>query len=113
MARAIRTEPAALRLDASGVVRVGESRVPLEVVMRAFLEGLSAEEIVDRFDALLLADVYAAIGYSLRHRDEVDAHVCERERQVGEAWRERARRHPQDGLRDRLLARLHPSAAAA
>lgn len=113
MALEIHTDTAPLCIDERGVVRVGSSRVPLEVVVRAFLEGLSAEEIADRFDALSLADVYAALGYYLRWREEVDAYIRERERQVGEAWQELERRYPQHGLRERLLARLNPPAADA
>ena len=109
----IHATPAPVCIDDGGIARVGASRVPLEVVVRAFLEGLSPEEIVDRFDALSLAEVYAALGYYLQWREEVDAYVRERERQVGQAWRELQRRYPQQGLRERLLARLNPPAADA
>ena len=36
---------------------------------RAFKEGLTAEEIVQQYPSLTLADAYAAITYYLRHRE--------------------------------------------
>ena len=51
-----------LREDPPGVFRVGQSRVLLELVLRAFNRGESAEGIVRSYPALRLADVYAVIG---------------------------------------------------
>ena len=51
-----------LREDPPGVIRVGQSRVLLELVLRAFNRGESAEGIVRSYPALRLADVYAVIG---------------------------------------------------
>lgn len=52
-----------LKTDVDGVMRVGSSRVPLETVIHAFGQGHTAEEIVSRYPALRLADVYAVIAY--------------------------------------------------
>ncbi len=48
--------------DPPGVFRIGQSRVLLELVLRAFQHGESAEGIVRSYPALRLADVYAVIG---------------------------------------------------
>jgi hypothetical protein len=50
-----------LREDPSGVIRVGESRVLLEIVLDAFKRGESPEAIVRSFKSLRLPDVSAAI----------------------------------------------------
>ncbi|HZY87718.1 MAG TPA: DUF433 domain-containing protein, partial [Gemmataceae bacterium] len=65
---ALGAEPPPLREEASGAVRVGESRVLLELVVRAFQDGAPAEVLVQRYPTLTLADVYGAIAFYLRHR---------------------------------------------
>jgi len=99
-------DPVPLRVDNLGVVRVGRTRVPIDTVVHVFLEGVSAEEIVDRYPTLDLADVYSTIAYYLRHRDEVDAYLNERERHAEEVRAQvEARQGSSEGLRERLLAR--------
>jgi uncharacterized protein (DUF433 family) len=60
------------------VLRVRGTRVPLDVVVAAFHDGASAEEIVLRYPSLDLADVYGVLAYYLRHRDRVDGYLAER-----------------------------------
>ena len=96
-------EQVPLRLDDSGTLRVGDSRVLLEIVVGAYLQGETAEEIVESFDTLQLADVYAVISYYLRHRDEVDAYIAERETQ-GEEIRRWFEERDTTGFRERYLA---------
>jgi hypothetical protein len=43
-----------------GVVRVGGTRVTLDVVVAAFEEGATAEEIAQQYPSLRLADIYAS-----------------------------------------------------
>jgi len=74
-----------LREDPPGVFRVGGSRVLLELVLRAFKAGATPEAIVQSFDTLRLADVYAVLSRYLaapapfeeylRLRDEAAAEV--------------------------------------
>ena len=73
--------------------------------MVAFERGATAEEIVQQYPTLHLADVYVIIGYYLRHRAEVAAYLREREARAAEVRRQVERRSPQAGIRDRLLAR--------
>jgi uncharacterized protein (DUF433 family) len=105
MAFTIAKEAAPLARDAHGVVRIGGTRVTLDSVVGAFLEGASAEEIVAQYPALDLADAYAAIGYYLRHQAEVDSYLREAERQEQKARERAERRWPPNGIRARLLAR--------
>jgi len=73
-----------LREDPSGVLRVGKSRVLLELVIRAHQHGKSPREIVEMYDSLDMGDVYAVIAYYLAHPAEVDEYLrrCDEEAQA-------------------------------
>lgn len=96
-----------LRQDASGALRIGNSRVLLELVVHAFQDGATPEAIVQRYPTTTLADIYAVIAYYLRHREEVESYLAEREKQ---ASRVRQRIEAQQGdladIRSRLRAQL-------
>jgi uncharacterized protein (DUF433 family) len=95
-----------LREDSDGTLRVGNTRVILELVVYAFQTGRTPEEIVQSYTTLTLADVYLVIGYYLRHQAEVDAYIEQRDREAEEFRREiEAKQGTQDGIRERLLAR--------
>ena len=94
-----------LTKDANGVYRVGGSRVALDLIVRAFNRGATAEEIVQDYPSLQLSDVYQVIGYYLKHGPEFAEYFERRGRDEqellgahGEEWSPR-------GLRERLLAR--------
>ena len=95
-----------LARDAHGVYRVGGTRVTLDLVVRAFNRGASAEEIVRKFDSLKLPDVYQVIGYYLKHVDELAEYFANRAREAEALLASHPEWSP-IGLRDRLLARLH------
>ncbi len=99
------TEPVPLKTDRDGVARVGGTRVALDSVVAAFHEGATAEEIAQQYPSLRLADVYSVVGFYLRHRDEVEEYLRERERRAGEVRRENEARFDPEGVRDRLMAR--------
>lgn len=92
-----------LREDAAGAVRVGESRVLLELVIRAFQDGATPETIVQRYSTLALPDVYAVIAYYLRHRSEVESYLAQREQKADEV---RQRIENQQGDLSEIRARL-------
>jgi uncharacterized protein (DUF433 family) len=103
----IQPEAPPLRVDESGAIRVGNTRVLMVLVVRAFQDGVPPEEIVQRYDTLALADVYGVIAYYLRHRAEVEQHLAEYERKGDELQRQiEAEYGSQEGLRQRLLDRL-------
>jgi uncharacterized protein (DUF433 family) len=76
----VQAEAPPLREDSAGALRVGDSRVLLELVVRAFQDGATPETIVQRYATLALADVYAVIAYYLRHRTEIEEYLAPRER---------------------------------
>ena len=84
MTFAVQAEAPPLREDESGALRVGESRVLLELVIRAFQDGATPETIVQRYSTLSLPDVYAVIAYYLRHRSEVEGYLARREQKAEE-----------------------------
>ena len=105
MSLAIETDPVPLRTEADGTVRVGATRVTLDTVVAAFGEGLTAEEIAQQYPAVSLSDVYAAIAYYLRHKDEVRIYLSEREKTAAGLRAEAEARSSPVGFRERLLAR--------
>ena len=91
--------------ECAGVLRIAETRVPLDTVIYAFNEGASPEEIVFRYPTLDLSQVYAVISYYLQHREEVAEYLKKRERQRTEIKAEAESRFNPQGIRARLLAR--------
>jgi uncharacterized protein (DUF433 family) len=98
-----------LHEDETGAVRVGNSRVLLETVIRAFQDGASPESIVNRYSTLSLSDVYNTIGYYLRHKDAVEAYLSQRE-QLAESVQQRLSSIQPDlsFIRARLISQQNP-----
>jgi uncharacterized protein (DUF433 family) len=71
-----------LRTDEHGAIRIGGTRVLLELVIHAYYMGETPEGIVDSYPSLTTSDVYAVIGYYLANRDEIDAYVRQRDEQA-------------------------------
>jgi uncharacterized protein (DUF433 family) len=67
-----------LRVDDGGVVRVGKSRVSLDLVVEQYENGVSPEDMVRAYDTLSLADVHEVIAYYLRNRDAVKDYLKRR-----------------------------------
>ena len=61
--------------DPPGVLRVGKSRVLLELVIRAFQRGQTPESIVQSYDTLSLPDVYAVVSYYLANPAPFDEYL--------------------------------------
>lgn len=95
-----------LREEPAGVLRVGKSRVLLELVLRKFNAGATPEAIVQSYDTLNLADVYAVVSRYLAAPGPFEEYLRIREELAGEARRRiEARQGPQGNLREILLAR--------
>jgi uncharacterized protein (DUF433 family) len=105
MTLAIALEPAPIETDPHGIVRVAKTRVTLDTVVTAFLEGCTPEEIAEQYPSLQLSDIYLVIGYYLRHQDGVQTYLAERQRQANVIQQEAEQRFNPIGIRDRLLAR--------
>ncbi|MFB3111946.1 MAG: DUF433 domain-containing protein [Gemmatimonadales bacterium] len=91
-----------LSADPGGVLRVSGTRVPLDSVVDLYDEGASAEEIVEQFDTLTLADVHPVLGYYLRHQDEIRAHLADEDRWAAERRTEVEAKYSNKPLRERL-----------
>jgi uncharacterized protein (DUF433 family) len=61
--------------DPPGVLRVGKSRVLLELVIHAFQRGQTPESIVQSYDTLTLPDVYAVVSYYLTNPAPIDEYL--------------------------------------
>jgi uncharacterized protein (DUF433 family) len=93
-----------LRADEGGAVRVGNSRVSLDLLVEQYENGMTPEDMARAYDTLALADAYAVIAYYLRHRDEVSAYL-KRRAEEAEALRTKIEAERPRVSREELLAR--------
>src|SRR5437764_1256129 len=98
-----------LRLTEDGTIRIGDSRVSLDSVAHHYKLGAAAEQIVQKFPALDLADVYATISYYLNNKEATEEYLRQQEAR-GNEIQETIESDPQyqrtsANLRARLLAR--------
>ena len=106
MTPTIEAEPVPLRADERGALRVGETRITLDVLINEYEDGADAESIVHDYPSLRLADVYAVIAYYLRHQDAVNDYLRTRQTEAAALRREIESCQPNNAeLRAKLLAR--------
>jgi uncharacterized protein (DUF433 family) len=100
----VKAESAPIAINSDGTAYIAKSRVTLETIINAFKQGDSAEQIVDSYDVLSLADVYATIAYYLNHQDEVEAYIQERQKQAKELFADLEQQYPRiNQLREKLM----------
>jgi uncharacterized protein (DUF433 family) len=104
MAEALNSESLPLEAN-SGVIRVRGTRVTLDTVWEAFSDGATAEEIVQQYPSLSLADAYQSIGYCLRHPSEVEEYLLRRSEHCREVQASNEARWRPQGIRARLIGR--------
>jgi uncharacterized protein (DUF433 family) len=103
--------PVPLRDDGHGGLRVGQTRVSLESVWHLYQQGASPADIVQAFDTLNPADVYAVLAWALRHPEDVDAYLKRREEEAVETKRQLEEagvtptREESAKLKEKLMAR--------
>lgn len=92
--------------DPPGVLRVGKSRVLLELVIQAFQRGETPEGIVESYDTLSLSDVYAVVSYYLANPAPIDEYLRQCDK-AAEAVRCKidASQPPRENLRQLIMAR--------
>ena len=105
MSVTIQTDPLLLREDPSGTLRIGQTRVLVELVLWAFQDGATPEAIVQRYPTLSLVEVYTVIAYYLQHHDEMQRYLAKQEQRATEV-RERIEQGQGDlaEVRGRLIA---------
>jgi uncharacterized protein (DUF433 family) len=100
----VSAEVAPIFANKDGVALIGNTRVTLQMVIAAFHRGDSPEQIVDSFDVLSLADVYAVIAYYLNHREEIDDYIKQQKSEAEQVRLEIETNQPDMfTLRNRLL----------
>jgi uncharacterized protein (DUF433 family) len=80
----ILADPVPIRQESDGTLRVGRTRVLLELVINAFEDGATPETIVQQYSTLQLSDVYSVIAHYLNHREELAEYVHLREQRASE-----------------------------
>ena len=92
--------------DGEGGLRVTGTRVLLERIVHAFEDGATPEGIVQSYDTLQLADVYAVLAWYLRQRVEVQEYLRNRAEEAAAIRRTIEAKQPDRAeLRARLMAR--------
>ena len=76
--------PVPLKDDGHGGLRVSDTRVSLESVWHLHQQGAGPAQIVQAFDTLQPADVYAVLAWALQHREEVDAYLKRRDEEAAQ-----------------------------
>jgi uncharacterized protein (DUF433 family) len=88
-----------------GTIRISGTRVTLDVIVKQFQFGATAEQIHYSFPAASLKDIYGVIYYYLQHTDAVEVYMQE-QRQAATATRQWVESQSANRvLRERLLAR--------
>jgi len=105
VAEALSSESFPLETSADGVIRVRGTRITLDTVWSAFNEGATAEEIVQQYPVLSLADAYQAIGYCLRHPAIIEEYLAKRADAAQATRSLNESRWRPEGIRTRLLDR--------
>ncbi len=97
-------------VESDGVIRVGDTRVRLDTIIYAFNNGYTAEEIVSRYPALNLAQVYAVIAYYLHNRPPIDEYLQKRAGVAAQIQYNIESQPEYQLLRERLLKRRQEQA---
>jgi uncharacterized protein (DUF433 family) len=106
MALVLKSEPVPLRMDKKNTIRVGNTRITLDLVIEAYLGGASAENIAEMFDTLDLGDVHSVIGWYLHHKEAVQEYLRERQQHANDIRAQIEADPEQARFREQILSRL-------
>jgi len=96
-----------IRRDDDGSIRVGGTRVLLDIIIACYHQGDTPERIHEGFPTVKLADIYAVITYYLENREAVDEYIRQREEEAEELRRKMEAEHPEIfALQNRLREKL-------
>ena len=82
MSITLHADPVPLQIDDTGTIRVGQSRVTLDVILRYWQSGMTADEIARGLDSLTRSDVHGALAYYYRHQNEIDEYLRRRDEEA-------------------------------
>ena len=88
-----------------GVLHVDGTRVTLDTLVIAFLDGATAEEIALGYPALNLPAIYSVISYYLQNQTEVEEYLQKRQFHAATIQDQNEQRFDPKGIRSRLLER--------
>ncbi|HID54336.1 MAG TPA: DUF433 domain-containing protein [Anaerolineae bacterium] len=71
---------------ADGSIRIGNTRILLDLVVLASNEGRTPEEIVTAYPVLKPSEVYGVITYYLENSAEIDDYLASREEAAEQLW---------------------------
>jgi uncharacterized protein (DUF433 family) len=74
-----------------GRARLAGRRIPVSSIYRWFRNGVDPEAILQKYEGLALAEIYAAIAYSLANREEILAEIEHEDQLTAEAAAARKR----------------------
>ena len=94
-----------LILGADGTIRIKGSRVSLDVIVRQFKQGATAEQLLEDFPSLTLRDIYGAIYYYLDNTEAVEGYLHQQEDSTAEMRAFLAGQLDSEALRTRIRAR--------
>jgi uncharacterized protein (DUF433 family) len=63
--------------DAHGTLFVRNTTIPLEYVIHTFQQSNRPQDIVEQFDALEVADVYAVLAYYFANRERIEDYLVQ------------------------------------
>jgi uncharacterized protein (DUF433 family) len=63
-----------------GRARLAGKRIAVSSVYRWFLHGCDPEDILEKFDEVVLAEIYAAISYALANLEEISSEIEKEDR---------------------------------
>ena len=68
-----------------GRARLAGKRIPVSSIYRWFRQGSDPEDILERFDGVDLAEIYAAISYGLANLEEITREIENEDRLSSQA----------------------------
>lgn len=71
-----------------GKARINGTRIAVEHIAIAYNSGQSIDEIVESYQGIVHADVFAALAYYYDHKEEVDAMIKQDEQEYEKLYRE-------------------------
>lgn len=98
-------DPLPLKRWADGSIRIVGTRMRLNVVITAYKQGRSPEQLTKSFPALSLPTAYAVIAYYLANREAVDGWLEQLDQETEEWVGQYEKRWPSDEARARIKAR--------